>query len=160
MEDRQLPLQESDGKARAAVEASRGFDSQAYEASKKAEEWEARAAAAENKLVENLPEHQLLEQLCCKATAHQSKTGAITVEVKITATKELKIYETVPAIIDGGLQAQILDGTDYAGTAYLPLPWNGSEVNTTLKGICRNPVQKAKKYTVKVEPYYLWAMEK
>ena len=95
-----------------------------------------------------------------QATAHQSKTGAITVEVKITATKELKIYETVPAIIDGGLQAQILDGTDYAGTAYLPFPWNGSEVNTTLKGICRNPVQKAKKYTVKVEPYYLWAMEK
>ena len=146
--------------ARAAVEASRGFDSQAYEASQKAEEWEARATAAENKLVENLPEHQLLEQLCCKATAHQSKTGAITVEVKITATKELKIYETVPAIVDGGLQAQILDGTDYVGTAYLPLPWNGSEFNTTLKGICRNPVKKAKKYTVKVEPYYLWAMEK
>ena len=119
-----------------------------------------KAAEAENKLVENLPEHQLLEQLCCKATAHQSKTGAITVEVKITATKELKIYETVPATVDGGLQAQILDGTDYVETAYLPLPWNGSEVNTTLKGICRNPVKKAKKYTVKVEPYYLWTMEK
>ena len=146
--------------ARAAVEASRGFDSQAYEASEKAEEWEARAAAAENKLVENLPEHQLMEQLCCKATAHNSKTGAITVDIRITATKDLKIYETVSAVVDGSLMAQILDGTDYVGTAYLPLPWNGSEVNTTLKGICRNPVKKAKKYTVKVEPYYLWAMEK
>lgn len=146
--------------ARAAVEASRGTDSLAYEASKKADEWEARAAAAENKLVENLPEHQLLELLSCKATAHNSKTGAITVDIRIAATKDLKIYETVSAVVDGCLMARILDESGIVGTAYMTLPWNGSEVNTTLKGICRTPVRKAKTYTVKVEPYRLWAMEK
>lgn len=146
--------------ARAAVEASRGTDSLAYDASKNAEQWEQRASAAENKLIEDLQEEQLLQMLSCKATAHNSKTGAITVNIRIAATKELKIYETVSAIVDGSLKAQILDGTEVVGTAYLPLPWNGSEFDATLKGVCRNPCRKAKAYTVNVRPHHLWAMEK
>lgn len=146
--------------ARAAIEASRGTDSLAYDASKNAEKWEERAAAAENKLVQMLPEEQLVGLISPEGSAYNSETGAVIVNVHIFPTNDLKIYETVSAVVDGSLKAQILDGTEVVGTAYLPLPWNGSEFSTMLKGICRNPVRQAKKYTVKVEPYHLWAMEK
>lgn len=146
--------------ARAAIEASRGTDSLAYDASKNAEKWEERAAAAENKLVQTLPEAQLMGLLSPEGSARSSKTGAITVNVRISPTKDLKIYETVSAVVDGILKVQILDETGVVGIAYVPLPWNGSESGTILKGICRNPVRQAKKYTVKVEPHSLWAMER
>ena len=146
--------------ARVAMEATKGSDTLAYHASQKAEKWEERAAAAENKLVQNLPEAQLMGLIAPEGSAYNSETGAIIVNVHIFPTKDMKIYETVPAVVDGSLKVQVLDGDEILGTTYVALPWNGSAESTMFKGVCIDPARKAKKYTVQVEPVRLWAMEK
>ena len=145
---------------KAALEASRETDSLASKVSREAEKWEERATAAENKLVQILPEEQLLELLSPTGRAYNSDTGAILVNIHISAARDLKIYETVSAVVDGCLKVQIMDGAEIVGTTYLTLPWNGSEFSADLEGVCRNPIKQANKYTVKIEPHHLWAIEK
>ncbi len=146
--------------AQAAYHATSGTDSLAIEASHKAEEWEKRAQEAANKLVQNLPQDQLLERLSPSGSATNSETGAVLVKVSIRRTENLNIYESVPAVVDGVLAAAVMADDQLIGTAYLPLPWDGAAYNATLSGICPDPVRQAKNYKVVVSPYRLWAIEK
>lgn len=145
--------------AQVAINATRETDHLACEAGRKAEHWEGLAKEAENKLVEVLPADRLFAMLSPEGSASTSKTGAILVKVRIAASKNLKIYETVPAVVDGILAARIMVGTEEVGTAYLALPWNGAAGSTTLKGVCRNPIKTADHYSVVVSPYRLWGAE-
>lgn len=89
-----------------------------------------------------------------------SKTGAALVCTCATLDPKFRIFDDVPAVVDGTLIAKIYDGNKLCGTAQLVLPLYGVGENVPLQGICIDCCQPGKTYTVKYSAKHLWALEK
>lgn len=85
--------------------------------------------------------------------------GSMLVRVNVAAKNTYKIAGEVPAVIDGSLIAEVFDGTDKVGEAYLNFPRDGVETTATLTGHCLN-VKPGGDYTVIILPATLWLVEK
>lgn len=121
--------------------------------------YEAEAEKAKLKLVESLPQDDLLKLLSPvieKTTT--SETGTITFTVSINQAS-LTIYETVKAVVDGSFKVKIMDGGRLAGEAYFTLPYNGSERSKKLTSVCASLPEEEKQYTYEFAPHNLFAIE-
>jgi len=129
------------------------------EAEEKMKYYEAEAEKAKLKLVESLPQDDLLKLLSpvIEKTA-TSETGTITFTVSINKAS-LTIYETVKAVVDGAFKIKIMDGDRLAGEAYFTLPYNGSEWSKKLTSTCASLPEEHKKYTFVFAPHNLFAIE-
>lgn len=92
-----------------------------------------------------------------------SKRGTCTVSTMVSV-KAFKIFDDVPAVVDGSIIAQIYDGDNMIGTAQMVFPLNGAGRNVKLTGMALCCAKKDSspehEYTVKFQPGDLWAMEK
>lgn len=132
---------------------------QQSKAEEKMKYYEAEAEKAKLKLVESLPQDDLLKLLSPvieKTTT--SETGTITFTVSINKAS-LTIYETVKAVVDGAFKIKIMDGDRLAGEAYFTLPYNGSEWSKKLTSTCASLPEEQKKYTFVFAPHNLFAIE-
>ena len=88
-----------------------------------------------------------------------SETGAAMVCTCASVDPNFKIFEDVPAIVDGTIIAKIYDGDQLCGTAQLVIPVYGLGQNIPLNGICIDCCKPGKTYTAKFSAKNLWAME-
>ena len=131
----------------------------ANDASKYADSYEEDIRETETKLVSELPANELFRALeIGKPTVDISETGAFTVEVEVSKPEALHIYDTVRAVIDGTLAANVYQNETYVGTALLVLPCYGLG-GSKLRGICLANANKDLPCRVEIEPYKLWAIE-
>ena len=135
-----------------------GRESSALE---RAERYRKEIRETETKLVAELPANELIKALeFGKPTVDISETGAFTVEVEVSKPEALHIYDTVPAVIDGTLAANVYQNEKYVGTVLLVLPCYGIDKHRqTLQGICLSRANKDLTCRVEFEPYKLWAIE-
>ena len=115
-------------------------------------------------LVEEADRNYLFKKLDCSvAKAEISRSGAARVSISIKQPKDLKIYENVPALIDGVLKATIYanDGKKELGSITFGIPyyelkfggeersfpvyWRGEHIPTN--------------FTAEVSAVDLWAIE-
>ena len=89
-----------------------------------------------------------------------SETGAAMVCTSASLDSKFRIFDDVPAIVDGTIIAKIYDGDQLCGTAQLVLPMYGLGQNIPLNGICIDCCKPGKSYTAKFTAKNLWAMEK
>lgn len=142
------------------VQASAKVRERKQEAIRNAEIWEERVKNAKQRLVENLPEDDLLIRLSpsvVKMTPNE--IGTIDIEVKISSTPGLLIYDTVPAVVDGHIKAVFWNNDTRAGEAVLSLPYQGAIRHTTLKSVFLPKDKSTTNYSVTFEPIDLWAIE-
>lgn len=155
------------------------------EANSRAHEYKKMAETMSLKLVSDLPTEKLFSMLTFQNTKIAvSQTGTIAISVEATADSELKIFDHLPAFIDGYVNAEIYDGEKKIGTAKMIFPALGSmsyyldekrardgwldikgiktdlQKPVKLEGICLFCGQQGHTYTVKFAPGDLWAMEK
>lgn len=129
------------------------------EAEEKMKHYEAEAEKSKLKLVESLPQDDLLKLLYPIIEKKQtSETGAITFTVSINKAS-LTIFDTVNAVVDGSFKVKVMDGDRLAGEAYFTLPYNGSQRSSTLTSICASLPAEEKKYTFVFAPHNLFAIE-
>lgn len=89
-----------------------------------------------------------------------SETGAAMVCTSASLDPEFRIFDDVPAVVDGTIIAKIYDGDQLCGTAQMVLPMYGLGRNITLKGICIECCcEPGKSYTAEFSAKNLWAME-
>lgn len=88
-----------------------------------------------------------------------SETGAAMVCTLASIPSKFKIFDDVPAVVDGTIIAKIYDGNQLCGTAQLVLPVYGLGQNIPLNGICIDCCKPGKTYSVKFVAKNLWAME-
>lgn len=72
---------------------------------------------------------------------------------------DIDITNDANAVVDGSFKVKVMDGKEVAGEAYFTLPYNGSERNSTLSGICASLPAAEKEYTFVFEPHNLFAIE-
>lgn len=89
-----------------------------------------------------------------------SETGTCTVTTQAYLPEPLYIFDDVPAIIDGCITANIMDGKQKIGSATMVLPKYGVDRSTTLTGMSLYTGAPGKKYAVSFTATNLWAMEK
>ena len=129
-------------------------------AKKEIEKWETRAAEAEEKLVEELPEAQLLEMLSpTVAGMTYNEAGTLRISVEVVGAKPV-IYENVPASVDGFIRAVLKNGGEKIAEAILSLPYNGSARKQKLTGICLDAPEEHEIESIEFEPVKLWAIER
>lgn len=117
---------------------------------------------AKIKLVSNLPSKELLQMITFTDTeVTVSQTGTCTVTVT-AFLKELKIYDNVPAVIDGEIDAQIYNGDSLVGIATMVLPTYGIGCAGPVKliGMATECGRADCQYDVKFDSANLWAMER
>ena len=130
-----------------------------HEVEKIMKRYETDAEKAKLKLVDFRPQEDLLRLLCPVIEKKEtSETGAITFTVRVNKAS-ITIYDTVSAVVDGSFKVKVMDGKEVAGEAYFTLPYNGSERNSTLSGICASLPAAEKEYTFVFEPHNLFAIE-
>lgn len=113
------------------------------------------------KLVSDESSAELMKQISFSNTdVLVSETGAAMVCTSATLDPKFKIFDDVPAVVDGTIIAKIYDGDQLCGTAQLVLPMYGLGQNIPLNGICIDCCKPGKKYTAKFTAKNLWAMEK
>jgi len=113
------------------------------------------------KLVSDESADELMKRISFSNTdVRVSETGAVTVRTTASLDSSFRIFNDVPAIIDGTILAEIYDGNQPCGTAHLVLPLYGLERNVNLKGICLDCGKPGTTYTVKFVPKHLCAIEK
>ena len=130
------------------------------EAEKEVEKWEQRAIEAKNKLVEELPEIELLNMLA--PTIVETKyndAGTLRIGVEIIGAKPV-IYDKVQASVDGYFRAVFMSDDERVGEAILCLPYNGSARKQKLTGICIDAPEKDDIESIVFEPIKLWAIER
>lgn len=112
------------------------------------------------KLVSEESSAELMEKISFNHTdVLVSETGAAMVCTCASLDPNFKIFDDVPAIVDGTIIAKIYDGDQLCGTAQLVLPMYGLGQDIPLNGICIDCCQPGKTYTAKFSPKKLWAME-
>jgi len=132
---------------------------QKADAKRTVESLERELEETKNKLVEELPQDQLLSRLSPQIVETKtSETGAITATVSYTPAT-LMIYDTVKASIDGSFKVIIMDGERLAGEAYFTLPYGGSRYAKKLTSICTSLPAGKKGYTFVFKPHNLCAIE-
>jgi len=114
------------------------------------------------KLVGEMPAGEVLG--CLKFETPQidiSETGTITVNVGATMCKEIKIYDDVPAKVDGTIIAKIISNGNIVGEMLLVLPLYGIMygTETELIGMLLNAGVKGTSYEVEFEATHLYAVE-
>lgn len=113
------------------------------------------------KLVSDESSTELMKKISFSNTrVSVTETGAARVYTKASLEPEYKIFDDVPAIVDGTILAKIYDGDRLCGTAQLVLPLYGLGQNISLRGICLDCCEGGKQYTVKFEAKNLCAIEK
>lgn len=113
------------------------------------------------KLVSDEPAAELMKKISFSNTdVLVSETGAAMVCTSATLDPKFKIFDDVPAVVDGTIIAKIYDGDQLCGTAQLVLPMYGLGQNIPLNGICIDCCKPGKNYTAKFTAKNLWAMEK
>ena len=113
------------------------------------------------KLVSEDSAEELMKKITFRNTdVLVSETGAAMVCTCASLDPDFKIFDDVPAIVDGTIIAKIYDGKELCGTAQLVLPVYGLGQDIPLNGICIDCCQPGKTYTVKFTAKNLWAMEK
>lgn len=132
-------------------------------AQKTAEQWEDRAEKARNKLVERIKSEKLLKLLNPQVKQMTvSESGAVLLDLTYQQIHKdkLKIYETVPATVDGFFYAVLWADGKRVGKALAVLPWNGADSFGTLHCICTCPeIKTTGSYEITFEPRNLWAIE-
>lgn len=132
------------------------------QAASQAKKWEELIERIKIKLVQGLPQSELLEMLNpTLKSLSVSETGAVLIDVCIERDSKnpLMIYQSVSAVVDGFFCAKLWFNGKNVGQVIFALPWDGVNYSTTLHGICRKPLEKAERYDITFEPYNLWAIE-
>jgi|GEM_PF-961268 len=113
------------------------------------------------KLVGEESSAELMKKISFKNTdVLVSETGAAMVCTSASLDPEFRIFDDVPAVVDGTIIAKIYDGDQLCGTAQMVLPMYGLGRNITLKGICIECCcEPGKSYTAEFSAKNLWAME-
>ena len=113
------------------------------------------------KLVSDEPAAELMKKISFSNTdVLVSETGTAMVCTSASLDSKFRIFDDVPAIVDGTIIAEIYDGDQLCGTAQLVLPIYGLGQNIPLNGICIDCCKPGKSYTAKFTAKNLWAMEK
>lgn len=113
------------------------------------------------KLVSDVPATELMKKISFSNTdVLVSETGAAMVCTSASLDSKFRIFDDVPAVVDGTIIAKIYDGDQLCGTAQLVLPMYGLGQNIPLNGICIDCCKPGKSYTAKFTAKNLWAMEK
>ena len=113
------------------------------------------------KLIAEESSAELLEKISFSNTdVLVSETGAAMVCTSASLDPEFRIFDDVPAVVDGTIIAKIYDGEQLCGTAQMVLPIYGLGQNIPLNGICIDCCKPGKSYTAKFTAKNLWAMEK
>lgn len=117
--------------------------------------------AAKIKLVATTEESDIFKNIIFKDTnVSISQTGSFVVETSVSCPN-ISIFDNIPAVIDGTIQATLYQNDVAVGVALLSLPEYGiNNVSQNIKGICLNSANSDLPYTIKFSPYHLWEMEK
>lgn len=112
------------------------------------------------RLVEELPEIELLEKLNPKIVGRKTtKTGIFKVTLQIDAV-EISIYDDVKATIDGTFKALFIDeNNDIINEIYFTLPYNGSDKKHNLTGYSSKSIENDENCKIVFIPINLWAVE-
>ena len=122
--------------------------------------WQNIDEAYKNKLSVNMPEDELLEKLSPKLVGFDvTETCAVRIKIYIPSVKDLTIYGSAPATVDGSVRVILLANGQKAGEAYFSLDYYGASRGQNIETICLEPNIVAEEYEVKFEPYHLWALE-
>lgn len=118
--------------------------------------------SAKTKLVANNSSEDCFSRLIFdETTIDVSRTGTCTVTTSVCANS-FKIFDDVPAVIDGTISAQIYDDNKLIGTATMVLPLygiRGKKGKVTLTGMALFCGSAGTPYRVEFAPEKLWAME-
>lgn len=144
-----------------SADATTKINRKKAEAEESATLWEKRAEKAKNYLVQDYPSNDLLARLNPELIKQErSNTGAIRVNIKLHSTPNLRIFENVPAVVDGCIKAALWDGEKKVGEAYFALPYCGATKDCELSSICRgSDLKRRQNYIVTFEAEHLWAIE-
>ena len=113
------------------------------------------------KLVAEVNSAELMEKISFSNTdVLVSETGAAMVCTSASLDPKFRIFDDIPAVVDGTIIAKIYDGDQLCGTAQMVLPLFGLGQNIPLNGICIDCCKPGKSYTAKFVAKNLWAMEK
>lgn len=113
------------------------------------------------KLIAETPTDELFRRITFSHTdVLVSETGAAMVCTLASLEEDFKIFDDVPAVVDGTVIAKIYDGDRLCGTAQLVLPLYGVGQDVPLRGICIDCCEPGKEYTAKFAPKNLCALEK
>ena len=123
--------------------------------------WHERLEQAKILLVQTQDEYELLEKLAPKVVSiENSITGAVMLEVEFGSTPDLRIFEKVPAVIDGSIRVVLSAGGRTVGSAICTLGYRGSLMKRRVKCICTSMSKQVEEYQISFEPYHLWTIEK
>ncbi len=113
------------------------------------------------KLVSDLSAPEVMKLLeIINPTIDVSETGAYVVTATVIAKNKLFIFDDVPAVADGTIEAHVLDGTREIGTAKMVLPVDGVSEKTGIIGMGLSGAEFGKSYNITFSDYKLWLMEK
>ena len=89
------------------------------------------------------------------------ETGAIRIKSKVTHIPYIKLHDTVRAVVDGTIKAELYQEGKKVGCALLVIPVDGLYRNDIyLEGIDASASAKKKiPYEVKYSAYHLWLIE-
>ena len=121
--------------------------------------WEDQEEKYRNKLVENLPQKELLERLAPTfEEIKQSESGAVSAAVK-TQPAPVVIFGDVKATVDGSIKAILYSGDKVAAHTCFALPLDGARKAFTTNIVFRDVADSHGTYRIKFEAYHLWAVE-
>lgn len=121
--------------------------------------WERREEEYRNKLVENLPQKELLEKLAPTfEEIKQSESGAVSAAVK-TQPAPVVIFGDVKAVVDGSVKAILYSGGKAAAHTCFALPLGGAREALTTNIVFRDAADSRGDYSIRFEAYHLWAVE-
>ena len=121
--------------------------------------WERREEEYRNKLVENLPQEELLEKLAPTfEEIRQSESGAVSAAVKIQPAPVV-IFGDVKAVVDGSVKAILYSGGKAAAHTCFALPLGGAREALTTNIVFRDAADSRGDYSIRFEAYHLWAVE-
>lgn len=130
---------------------------------KKADEIMKEIERVKTKLISEESSDELMKKISFSHTVFlATETGAAKVFTCASLDQEFRIFDDVPAVVEGTIIAQIYDGDQLSGTVQLVFPVYGLEGlgKISLKGICLDCCKPGKNYTVKFIAKNLWAMER
>ena len=118
--------------------------------------------ATKTKLVSEDSPASCLDKIAFTGTkVSVSETGTCTVTTSAGLKEPMRIFDTVDAVVDGTVIAEIYDGANIIGSATLVLPKYGIGTDpVNLRGMCLFCGKQGKNYTVKYRTDNLWAMER
>lgn len=88
-----------------------------------------------------------------------SETGAFTVIANVKPKSRIKIFDDVPAAVDGTITAHVFDGDKEIGTVKMVFPMRGISSKCMVVGMGLSGAEPGHNYTVTFEGYKLWLIE-